>query len=109
MEAKRKREDEIKEKNARKIVILTCGEKGHEALCGAEAAKGGTEEVVGATVLWLVCENITRCVGRLESFNGVTVLQEWVDGSEEAKKLLNHSHKEYEKNSFAGISSREKG
>ncbi|KAJ9464260.1 hypothetical protein DIPPA_07323 [Diplonema papillatum] len=79
-----------------KNTIRTCGGEGHPTVTGAEAAKGGRGGAVGATVLWLVCDCVTKAVARLERQNGVAVLQAWVDRSEKARELLFASHRAYE-------------
>eukprot|EP01063_Lacrimia_lanifica_P041953 TRINITY_DN9912_c0_g1_i2.p1 TRINITY_DN9912_c0_g1~~TRINITY_DN9912_c0_g1_i2.p1 ORF type:complete len:259 (+),score=102.51 TRINITY_DN9912_c0_g1_i2:42-818(+) len=95
LKRKREREEEVLMKEKERKIVMRCGADGKPAVAGAEGAKNGTTHV-GATCLWLVCDEINRCIGRLERLGGVTTLQKWLDEDAAAKEALLASHKAYQ-------------
>eukprot|EP01060_Flectonema_neradi_P016036 TRINITY_DN22637_c0_g1_i1.p1 TRINITY_DN22637_c0_g1~~TRINITY_DN22637_c0_g1_i1.p1 ORF type:complete len:256 (+),score=48.46 TRINITY_DN22637_c0_g1_i1:46-813(+) len=75
--------------------ITTCGEGGHATVRGAQAAKGATGTMVGATCFWLVCSDINKCIARLEALRQVTSIQKMMDDSETFKAEFADSHEKY--------------
>ena len=75
--------------------ITTCGKGGHATVLGAQAAKGAKGAMVGATCFWLVCDEINKCVARLEALKQVNSIQDLMDSDELFKNEFIDSHDKY--------------
>ena len=95
---KRKREEDDKTKERKEVsACSTSSTDAHPTVQGVEGAKGAVAgSFVGATCLWLVCDNYNRAIASLERLGLINRLQAWVDETPSALADLHTSHARYE-------------